>query len=264
MIAVYYPIQIMDHRQLDHRLSYAERLPRDELKPFVACYWTLKSKIPLQEQFPHRVLPDGCVDILFDFSSGETHVVGIMNKADIVPLTGDVHLMGIRLLPNSIPVILKGEAHFLVNHMLRLDEVMGKEMAFQEQIHMGTHSNDRLKIIEEWLIRIFKPCDSNLKWSGMLNLITERKGLISMPELAEYFTVSERHATRKFKSLFGLTTKEFISIIRFQSVLRNLKDSKLPIIWSEISLEGGYYDQSHFIHEFKKRYGMTPGNVFAG
>nr|WP_255807632.1 helix-turn-helix transcriptional regulator [Cohnella mopanensis] len=87
---------------------------------------------------------------------------------------------------------------------------------------------------------------------------------MTIAELAEYYTISERHIARTFKSLMGITAKEYTSIIRFQSVLQHLKQTKNAVNWSDLSVHSGYYDQSHFINEFKRRYGITPGNFISG
>ncbi|MBE9916630.1 helix-turn-helix transcriptional regulator [Paenibacillus donghaensis] len=261
---MYAPIQFIDHRLLHPQLTYREMPPCASLRPFVACYWYLKSSSPLQEEVPHRVLPDGCVDILFDFTAGKVNFVGVMSKADLVPLIGDVHLMGIRFLPQSIPFLLKGEAGFLANGMLGLGEVWGRQAAFAGKVLVPELSAaQRIEIMEKELISRFKHYDPDPKWSGMLNFITEKNGKITIAELADYYPISERHIARTFKSLVGITAKEYASIIRFQSVLQQLKQMKSSINWSDLSVHSGFYDQSHFINEFKKRYGITPGSLIA-
>ncbi|MNK83124.1 Bifunctional transcriptional activator/DNA repair enzyme AdaA [compost metagenome] len=262
---MYAPIQFINHRLLHPQLSYREISPSKALQPFVACYWFLNSVTPLYEVVPHRVLPDGCVDILVDFTSGEAHFVGVMSEADIVPLISIVQLMGIRFLPHSLPLLLKGEAGFVANSMLGLTEVWGSEAGFIEELSAsGLMAEQRVKVIERALLSWFGQDHVDPKWSGLLNLISERKGRITIAELADYYTVSERHISRTFKSVMGITAKEYTNIIRFQGVLQYLKQSGSTVDWADLSLNSGYYDQSHFIHEFKKRYGITPGRLIAG
>nr|WP_162309249.1 helix-turn-helix transcriptional regulator [Cohnella abietis] len=205
------------------------------------------------------------MDIIFNFVTGETYFVGIMNNAGVIPLQGDVNTIGIRFLPNSVPILLRGEAEFLANNMLKLDEVLGRKLALNDNVYESGNSIEAIvQFVEAALISLFRQAAPDHKWNSILNLITDKNGLITISELADYFTVSERHMTRRFQSLIGVSTKEFLSIIRFQSVLHNIKQTQVPINWSAISLQGGYYDQSHFINEFKKRYGLTPGSIFTG
>ncbi|GIP22129.1 AraC family transcriptional regulator [Paenibacillus sp. J22TS3] len=262
---MYVPIQFIDSRLLHPQLSYREITPSVPLQAFVACYWFLDSVSPLQETVPHRVLPDGCVDILLDLSAGETHFVGVMSEADMVPMIGEVHLMGIRFLPHSLPVLLKGEAGFVANGMVQLGEIWGQRAAFLGEVSIpGLSAEQKVKATERALLTWFTQDTADSRWSALLNLITEKKGIVSIAELADYYTVSERHISRTFKSLMGITAKEYTNIIRFQSVLRYLKISRGHINWSDLSVDTGYYDQSHLINEFKKRYGITPGRLIAG
>ncbi|WP_018755021.1 helix-turn-helix domain-containing protein [Paenibacillus terrigena] len=259
---MYVPIQFIDETLVHPQLNYSEMLPSDALKPYVACYWRLTSQSRLEEVILHRVIPDGCVDILFDLTSGETHFAGIMNQVDMIPLIGDVHLLGIRFLPVSIPFLLKGDAAFLVNHMLDVVDIFGNKSLFNDYIITPEQSwNQQVKRIEEELMIIFKHHVLDPRFNGMLSVILERGGIVTRAELAEYFTTSERQIARIFKSFIGVSTKEYASIIQFQSVLRLLKQSQSPVNWSDLSLQGGYYDQSHFIHAFKKHYGITPGHL---
>ncbi len=71
-----------------------------------------------------------------------------------------------------------------------------------------------------------------------------------------------RQFERKFKQFSGFSPKLFSRIIRFQSAIKKYDDKKMPL--TEIAYECGYYDQSHFIHDFKEFSGYSPMQYFSG
>jgi AraC-like DNA-binding protein len=76
--------------------------------------------------------------------------------------------------------------------------------------------------------------------------VTERTGL------------SSRRFIQLFTNAVGLTPKQFYRVRRFQDVL-HLIEKRKPISWTDIALECGYFDQAHFIHDFRDFCGLTPG-----
>ncbi|HMX79717.1 MAG TPA: helix-turn-helix transcriptional regulator, partial [Ferruginibacter sp.] len=68
---------------------------------------------------------------------------------------------------------------------------------------------------------------------------------------------SQKHLIKLFKDHVGITPKGFLKIIRFQKAVQEIEASK-NIHWARLALESGYYDQAHFIHDFKEFSGFTP------
>jgi AraC-like DNA-binding protein len=86
------------------------------------------------------------------------------------------------------------------------------------------------------------------------------KGMISVSDLARAAGVSDRQLERLFRERVGLSPKQFVRIVRFQEVLRATRSGSGPDVgWAAIALEHGFYDQAHFINDFKSFVGRTPG-----
>lgn len=92
-----------------------------------------------------------------------------------------------------------------------------------------------------------------------LEVIYSQSGIVEIRELISELKVSERHFRRQFKMVVGIGAKQYCKIIQFNSVFEAIKtrdDAKL----TELALMNGYYDQSHFIHDFKNNLGLSPRN----
>jgi AraC-like DNA-binding protein len=73
--------------------------------------------------------------------------------------------------------------------------------------------------------------------------------------------ISARQLRRLFEYYVGDTPKTFSKIIRFQQILR-AKPSVQSLRQNKLFFDAGYYDQAHFIKEFKTLYGITPAKAF--
>lgn len=87
-------------------------------------------------------------------------------------------------------------------------------------------------------------------------LLITRAGNLSCKELSTHVYYSERHLNRMFETYFGMNTKTFSRMIRINKAIRLLQDPSYSITC--ISYDTGFYDLSHFIHEFKSICGLTP------
>lgn len=84
-------------------------------------------------------------------------------------------------------------------------------------------------------------------------------GEIGIKSLAEDLGVSQSSLERGFRSRVGLSPKEYVGLVRFRNIFRFYNSSSSL---TELALEAGYYDQAHFIREFKKKTGFSPKQWF--
>ena len=76
-------------------------------------------------------------------------------------------------------------------------------------------------------------------------------------QLSEEIGYSQKHFIDLFRQQVGVTPKQYLKIMRFQKAICAIERERF-IPWNRISLESGYYDQAHFIHDFKHFSGFTP------
>ena len=93
---------------------------------------------------------------------------------------------------------------------------------------------------------------------SILQKIIQSNGSIRSNELSDQFAYSEQYLNRIFKNQTGLTPKSYSNLVRFQNALTLLLNNPQMIDLSELSIQSGYYDQSHMIKEFKKYTNQTP------
>jgi methylphosphotriester-DNA--protein-cysteine methyltransferase len=95
-----------------------------------------------------------------------------------------------------------------------------------------------------------------------LDRILDQKGILRVDELKNTLGIDYRTLERHFKATTGVTPKEFARIIRFKNAYKAFRGRQASNTF--FFLDCGYYDQSHYIREFKHFMGGTPGAFHAG
>ena len=116
----------------------------------------------------------------------------------------------------------------------------------------------RFQIVERFLLDEFRGLlDFNPCVAFAINEMTRRPDALSIARMNDTIGYSKKHFAEMFRRQVGVTPKSYLRIMRFQKAVRTI-DASGDINWGQIALECGFYDQSHFIHDFKHFSGFTP------
>ena len=242
--------------------------PGGHLRPYIYCYWAMTSEADLEEPILHRVVPDGCVDIIFDLNGHSYEEVaslaGTMTKPISAPLENRVNYLAVRFQPGSFLHFFDSPADHYADQIMPLEMISGKrEHELVERLIGENHIGNRIGLLEDYLTRLLMRSNkSDPAVTIAVCNILKYKGDVTILQLSRSANCSQRQLCRKFCKWVGVSPKSFCRIIRFQSTLRMLR-SRLKRNLLSIALDGGYYDQSHFIHEFNSYFGLTPSEFMA-
>lgn len=261
--SLYSPIQPTVKQSADN-VTYLEFLPDIKLQPFIYCYWQLKTTQPLSEQFNYRVVADGCIDIYFELNNPqENYVMGFCKKFTEFPLDNSFNYVGVRFLPTMFPQLFGINAMELSNRYEHLHLVVPHLSDF---ITNSFNENQQQKEIKTLLDNYFLDqiskitFDNDSRLYGAIEIILKKLGVLDVEK--ELNTgISTRQLRRLFEFYIGDTAKTFSKVVRFQNILK-AKPSSQSLRQNKLFFDVGYYDQSHFIKEFKNFYGVTPSKAF--
>jgi len=258
-------------------MRYRTFPPSPRLARYLECFWTLESQEKTSIASPERILPDGCVELIFNLADlfkryhfdgamemqPRTIIAGQMQHHALIEPAGRVKLFGVRFHPGGAYRFLHFPLSELTNKIISFDDVwsrFGKELA--EKIEASRSVRERINLIEKAFIsRLDQRLEDNERIDAVVRMIVERDGLISIDRLQKNLGISDRHLERKFKSLVGISPKFFCRILRFQKVFQEVALHR-KLGWSFIASECGYYDQAHFIRDFKEFSGQNPSAFF--
>lgn len=150
-------------------------------------------------------------------------------------------------------------AHELFNLSLSLDNIFDKNdvLEVEEKLTKASTDKQRLKIVEQFLLAQLKDIETDKLIVEAIKLIYQSKGTIRIKELNEKLGISQSPFEKRFRKVVGTTAKKFATIVRFHSVLDHLDKTKSL---TEICYENNFFDQAHFIKDFKQFTGDTPEN----
>ncbi|WP_426060563.1 helix-turn-helix domain-containing protein [Hymenobacter sp. B1770] len=97
---------------------------------------------------------------------------------------------------------------------------------------------------------------------SLITVVLERNGQLSVDEMAREANISRRQLERRFRDVLKVPPKLFTEMTRFAHVFQLLHEQP-QANWSDITYACGYFDQAHFIREFRRFTGETPKGYFA-
>jgi AraC-like DNA-binding protein len=234
---------------------YREYAPIQALSPYVACYWT---SVASGSPAARRVLPDGCIDILFNLRDGvysKGTIIGAMTRPFLFETRDPVHLVAVRFRPGgAIPFLRLSadevtDAHLALNHVWEAGELVGR-------LHEEVDNERKVRCLEsELLARLSQRCDLDDRVQAAVSWL--EKEARDVDAVAAAVAVSRQHLIRLFRRHVGLSPKKFARVMRMQRLRSLLRSAPRPD-WASLALDAGYYDQSHMIAECRLLAGLTP------
>lgn len=148
-------------------------------------------------------------------------------------------------------------AHELFNQSVSVDNFFSKQKVADVQEMLANAATDaqRIKIVEGFLLSQLKDKARDQLIIQAVNLIYHSKGGIRMKELHQQLHISQSAFEKRFRKLVGASPKKFASIIRFNTVLQDLGKEKTL---TEICYDNNFFDQAHFIKDFRQFTGESP------
>lgn len=207
-----------------------------------------------------ELVPDACFNILIkcDEKSPESWVSGIFSGTFELKLEPNTTYFGIK--PYSNVAIKENKVHLreLSNQTEELGRIFNNADFFVEEILKKKSFLDRIEVFknfaEEEVIDYSYESDF-IDYFTVFSCVAEEA--VVFKSLVEQTGYSQRYLREKFKEHFGISPKVYTSILRFQHVLKDYLQ-KENIEDNNFFLNYGYYDQAHFIKEFKKFTSSSP------
>jgi AraC-like DNA-binding protein len=247
-------------------MKYTESRPSAILQPFIECIWTLNGTAPEVDAQPERILPDGCMELIFHRGEpfrrlGELQphcfVVGQMIEPAFLQVSTRIEVVGIRFHPGGAYLFLMIPMHELTHRFISMAEVWGRlGRELEEQVLGASSTRHAVRLVVDDLEhRLISADVGKNRAHGLASLQIRHHGTLSVRELARQGGISERQVEREFNDVVGLAPKMFSRILRFQRVFQAFEQNDR---WVDVALECGYYDQPHLIADFRQFAATTP------
>ena len=252
-------------------MIYRNILPSDKLSNYIKSFWVVDSEgdKTLKRE---KIIPDGYPEMIFHYGntyraniSGEWFlqdkylIAGQITNHFFLENTGVSGMIGIKFQPWAIKQLFNIEMHPLVNKVIPFPEALNDKLtALKKVVIANTQFEEKVANLENWFLGFAgnTPADESA-FQKSVRLIIDSGGALSLKKITESNNLSERSLERYFKSYIGLSPKLYSRIIRFSKTFSIVQEKHFK--WTEVSFLAGFYDQSHFIKNFKEFTGEEPG-----
>jgi AraC-like DNA-binding protein len=230
-------------------VGYREYPPGPALSDIVECFWT----VPGGVMAVNRILPDGCMDIVFSLQGNAgAAVIGAMRRPGLV--RGSDELVGVRFRPGGLTALFRFDAALVTDGRCDLALLWPDARLIWNRLG-ETAPAARVAALAAALQGLRRrPADALVR--HCVRAIEASRGRIAMAQLSADTGVGLRRIERHFAQHVGLSAKRFARVVRFKTVLANL--SRGAPDWAGLAIDCGYADQPHLAREFKQLSGLTP------
>ncbi|MGN6353017.1 MAG: DUF6597 domain-containing transcriptional factor [Parafilimonas sp.] len=249
--------------------------PHFLLKNYVEKMWFFKSSGKMPADDMKLVVPNGNIKLTLSYQNG---VVAAINGKTFSSKEHDITLTGLI----DVPVILdvdkdistetigiefnpKGAYRFfhfklndIQNKIYSLSDVLGNTGSrLTEQISNTALIQEKIILLQQFLLKQLSLSNDDLIFEYCIEKIAAAKGSITVKELERKTGYSSRWLNLKFNEKLGISPKNLCSIIRFKQYYQlYINSQEKP--FSRNDFYNAYYDQSHFIKDFKRFTGLPP------
>ena len=257
-------------------MNYQVFDPCQDLSTLVKCYWTLESP---KEDNPERqtIVPDGCMEMIFHYGDlnkqyvengnhllqPKCFVIGQLTRPLEIEPIGETGIFSVRFYHEGFLPFATAPIKEMENKAISLEQLFGTEGVKIEQLIVNAISTaERINHIENFLLSrlvSLETIDRIIK--STIDTILTANGQLSVSELSKQINVNRRQLERKFSSAIGLSPKQLSKTIRLQNTLNLLINKKFTSL-TALAYEGDYYDQAHFIKDFREFTGLTPKEFY--
>lgn len=255
-------------------LCFHQHIPSGPLGDYVALFWYFEGSVT-EPRF-ERLLPTGTVELVIDLNEERVRVYdgddtarfdtyrgplvcGVHSDYFVIDAVPNERIAGIHFKPGGAWPFLGVPVDETHNSHLELSAVWGSAADdLREQLLAARSPGEMFALMERALIAASAGrLDGHPAVRYALRRFAAGPGMESIGQVTDAVGYSDRRFIELFRRQVGLTPKLFCRVLRFQQVLQRIAHGAC-FEWAEVALACGYYDQSHFIRDFRAFSGLNP------
>jgi AraC-like DNA-binding protein len=251
------PRGVLHPRLAQGEFQHHRRAPSPQLACLIEHYWHVSWDLrglpaQLQETLPHP-------NVHYVVEAGQTAIYGVHTARYVRTLEGQGHAFGIKFKAGGFYPFYRLPVSGLKDRSLDGAGIFGAAASRFESDVLASFDMDGMVSAAEALLLVHVPAvDSEVIMIGeLVAKIAADRSLVSVDALVTLSGLGKRQLQRLFNEYVGVSPKWVINRYRLHEAVAQLQSGQ-PVAWSELALELGYFDQSHFIRDFRRLLGRTP------
>ncbi len=250
------------------------QFPDEILSPFITCFWYHKDVS--FDYSRDKLLPDGTVQLIIDLTpepkklyASETSlcyteftkawISGGHTKYIVIEAAKKSSMIGIAFKPGGAYNFFNIPLSEIKNQVVPLADFAPHILSqLRDAIMERETPDEKFAVLSGCMHSLLRDRNqTNPVMQYSFRMLQQSASDISIRTLADKTGYTQKHLISLFERYTGLTPKEYQRLCRFQNVLKQI-ETEQSLSWASVAGSCGYYDQSHFIHDFKKFSGINP------
>jgi AraC-like DNA-binding protein len=253
-------------------MQYLELAPSPPLRPYVRLLWCLELETPGEFGPPERIAPDGIVEMVFHYGvpfavrfarepfarQPRSSLVSQTRRFMEIEPCGPTGMISARFHPWGGHHFFEPPVSELADQVVPAEDVWGGGVReLEERLAGAIDVQERVALVERFLLRKLARHHKR-HVEGLVREVWNRKGEVRIARLCRELGLTERTLQRIFRDAIGMSPKGFARLTRFLHACAVLRRGRWTSL-TQVGQDCSYYDQAHFIEDFRAFAGMTPG-----
>ena len=250
------PRGVLNLKAGEKKFNLSRHLPAEDLTCFVENHWIVDWDLRGQKPYVAETLPHPSVCLVFE--RGESRIIGVVTGKFTRRLEGPGRVFGIKFKPGAFYPFVQSPVSEYTDRVIDMADVFGAETkTLREAILSSTEQVEMIEHAESFLRRRFPEPDGTV---ALINRIVDRiiadRDITRVDHVVSHFNLSKRTLQRIFHAYVGVSPKWVIRRYRLHEATEKMAAEVLD--WPRLALDLGYFDQAHFIKDFKAIVGQSP------
>jgi len=245
----------------EKRFRYLRRLPAPDVGVFVEHFWMIRWD--LRGVAPYNAQTVSHPSVQLGLEKGKSRIYGVVKGRSSHMLGGLGEVFGVKFRPGGFYPFLKSPLSRLTNRSIALSDVFGSSaQEFEQSVLSLEFGATRANAAENFLRQRLPQRDETAVLAGQIvDEICVNRQIMTVDDVVARFHLGKRTLQRMFDQYVGVTPKWVIRVYRLHELVERLhqeKAARKAVVFADLAQELGYFDQAHFVRDFKSIIGCTP------
>ncbi|MDF9800028.1 AraC-like DNA-binding protein [Catalinimonas alkaloidigena] len=252
--------------------SLQEYPPSALLSPFVECYWKGAFNLNAEGAVSFQMVPNACLELIIhlddlrcNFPGTEDWVqtpdymiIGLITQPHEIRFPSTVPVFTIRFKPEALYHLFRFNGSEIIETYEDMTLLLGNDIRdFCHQIREESQVERMIQRAENYLLKKLEKRKGEPGYVNQAAELIRNSQHINIRDISDHVCVSQRQLERKFREVVGVSPKHYLRLTRMNRVMRVLEQNR-SLSLSSVAYYCGYFDQAHFIKDFKRITGLNP------
>jgi AraC-like DNA-binding protein len=247
---------ILRHAPPPGTYQHQRYAPPAELADWVAHFWREEWQLETSVPQTREVLPHPCVHLVF--APNRSRIYGVQLRRFVRQLTGHGCIFGITFHPGAFQPFLRKPVSGIADTSIPAAEIFCDAANAEKEVLIGCRHGSMVHAATKFLIAHLPPPDPRAHDARhAVERIARDRGVTRVEHLVAQCGLAERTLQRLFDRYVGASPRWVIKRYRIHEALESMT-AGARAQWAELAQDLGYFDQAHFINDFRKLVGCSP------